>query len=158
MTTHTDTFALLNEKLAAQDVDANVQHGIWATIGIPKYGDLLLLGIEQGFDYSVVEALTSYGIGLEELSSITGITLSTLDRRKSEGRLNTQESDKIYMLVRLIDAAITLFSGNKNKANAWIRKEAKGLGGRAPIDMTRTTVESESVMDFIFRLKHGVLM
>ena len=119
---------------------------------------MLFASLEHGFAYSAVEALTVYGVNRKELSAFTGIALSTLDRRKSEGHLNTQESDKVYGLVRLIDAATDLFSGDEGKAKAWIRKSAKGLGDRAPIDMIRTTAETESVINFIGRVKHGVIV
>ena len=153
-----ETFALLNQRLLEQAEDANSTSGVWATIGIPRRGVLLFAGLEKGFAYSAIEALTVYGVNRKELSTFTGIALSTLDRRKSEGHLNTQESDKVYGLVRLIDAATDLFSGNEEKANAWIRKSAKGLGDRAPIDMIRTTAETESVIDFIGRVKRGVIV
>jgi putative toxin-antitoxin system antitoxin component (TIGR02293 family) len=153
-----NNFNQLNERLVRQAEDANSSSGVWAAIGIPRRGALLFSGLEQGFNYSTVEALAVFGVNRKELCMFTGITLSTLDRRKSVGHLNTQESDKVYGLVRLIDAATDLFSGNENKAKAWIRKSAKGLGDRAPIDMIRTTAETESVIDFIGRIKHGVIV
>ena len=152
------SFAQLSKQLTEQAKDANSPSGVWATIGIPRRGASLFAGLQNGFAYSAIEALATYGVNRRELSRFTGITLSTLDRRKSEGHLNTQESDKVYGLVRLIDAATDLFSGNEEKANAWIRKSAKGLGDRAPIDMIRTSAESESVIDFIGRVKHGVIV
>jgi len=152
------SFAHLNERLAKQAKHANSPSGIWAAIGIPKRGASLFAGLENGFAYSAIEALARYGMSRNELSIFTGIALSTLDRRKSEGHLNTQESDRVYGLVRLIDAATDLFSGDEEKANVWIRKGAKGLGDRAPIDMIRTSAETESVIDFIGRVKHGVIV
>jgi len=156
--TPSNNFNHLNERLIEQAENANSNSGVWAAIGIPRRGALLFSSLKEGFNYSAVEALAVYGVNRKELCNFTGITLSTLDRRKSEGHLSTQESDKVYGLVRLIDAATDLFSGNEDKAKAWIRKSAKGLGDRAPIDMIRTTAETESVIDFIGRVKHGVIV
>jgi len=153
------SFAQLNAKLIEQSKHKSKSGGVWGVIGIPRRGENLFSGLKDGFSYNTIDALVQFGwVSRKEFSSATGITMSTLDRRKNEGTLNTQESDKVYSLVRLIDASTDLFSGNADKAGAWIRKSAKGLGGRAPIDMIRTTAETESVIDFIGRVKHGVIV
>lgn len=149
-------FDQLTEELRDQP---STPQGVWGALGIPRRGVNLFVSLDQGFSYSTIEALLSHEwVNRKELSTATGIAMSTLDRRKNEGILNTQESDRVYSLVRLIDAAVDLFSGNTEKANDWIRKSARGLGGRAPIDMIRTTAETESVIDFIGRVKHGVIV
>ncbi len=154
-------YSALRKKLANQaksTADLTLTPGgIWGKVGIPRRGERLYKGLEQGFDYSNIEALLSIGfINKSELSLFTGITKSTLDRRKNEGHLNTQESDRLYRLVRLLEAATDLLSGDEHKANDWVRKGAKGLGGRAPIEMIRTAAETESVIDYIGRVKHGI--
>jgi len=153
------SFDQLNAKLIKQSKHAPAANGVWGALGIPRRGENLFSSLKEGFSYTTIEALVQFGwVNRKEFSAVTGIAMSTLDRRKNEGTLNTQESDKVYSLVRLIDAATDLFSGNTDKASAWIRKNAKGLGGRAPIDMIRTTAETESVVDFIGRVKHGVIV
>lgn len=152
----TNSFSILEQQLTEQANNMDTPSGIWADIGVPKCGALLFASLNNGFDYSTVDALAMYGVNRKELSAVTGITLSTLDRRKAEGHLNTQESDKVYGLVRLIDAAMDLFSDNKEQADTWIRQRTKGLGGRAPIEMIRTSAETESVIDYIGRIKHGI--
>ena len=147
------------ERLTQTLTNSVPTRGVWQDLGIPQRGAKLFKGLQAGFSYTTVEGLVSFGwVTRKELSEATGIALSTLDRRKAEGSLSMQESDKVYSLVRLLDATIDLFSGDSGKAGQWLRKQARGLGGRAPLDMIRTTAETESVMDFIGRVKHGVVV
>ena len=131
---------------------------IWNQVGVPRQGEDLLEMLGDGFPYQTVKALLDKGLFQKnEFIAITGIAPATLDRRKKEGYLNTAESDKVYRLLRIIDAATELFSGNQNNAIAWCRKKARGLGSRAPIEMVKTSAGTEAVLDYIGRIEHGVI-
>lgn len=131
---------------------------IWRQVGVPSRGESLFEMLAHGFSYATVQALLEEGLfHKSEFINITGIAPATLDRRKRDGYLNTVESDKVYRLLRIIDAATELFSGDQAMAVSWCRSKARGLGNRAPIDMVRTSAGTEAVIDYIGRIEHGVI-
>lgn len=112
--------------------------------------------IRKGLEYRHVELLTQRGISRKEFLGLTKIASATLERRKKAGRLNTVESDKVYRLITIIEAAEQLFNGDREKALAWCRKSARGLGNQAPIELSDTTAGQDMVMDYIGRIEHGI--
>ena len=131
---------------------------IWNQIGVPRQGEGLLEMLNTGFSYQTVKALLDEGLFQKnEFIAITDIAPATLDRRKKDGYLNTAESDKVYRLLRIIDAATELFLGDQAKAMAWCRKTVRGLGLRAPIDMVKTSAGTEAVLDYIGQIEHGIV-
>lgn len=112
--------------------------------------------IRQGVDYKLVESLAERGITRKELIGATKIPSATLDRRKKSGRLNPVESDKVYRLITILEAAERLFKGDGDKALSWCRKPARGLDGQVPLELSDTTAGQDIVMDYIGRIEHGI--
>ncbi|WP_417691346.1 antitoxin Xre/MbcA/ParS toxin-binding domain-containing protein [Pseudidiomarina sp.] len=50
-------------------------------------------------------------------------------------------------------AALELFEGDRAAAVRWLHREAKGLGGKRPVDVMQE--EPQQVLDLIGRLEHG---
>ncbi|RAI70845.1 toxin-antitoxin system, antitoxin component [Pseudomonas fluorescens] len=71
-------------------------------------------------------------------------------------RVSTVESDQIYALVTLLNAAIELFEGDPFAVRQWMKSPARGLNSRAPLDMMATRLETQAVIDVIGQLEHGV--
>ena len=143
-----------NELLGA---GASQTDSVWVAVGLPRRGEELFKELQDGFEFDSVNKLIAYSFeSAREFAHVVDIAEATLNRRKKQGRLNVDESDKVYRLCRVVDSATELFSGNKDKANDWMRKPARGLGERKPIDMLKTAAEYESVLDYIGRIRHGV--
>ena len=112
--------------------------------------------IREGFGYSFVEAILNYGINRNELIHASNISIATLTRRKKQGKLSPVESDKIYRLMTILNAAESLFDGDRKKALDWCRKPAIGLGNQKPINFADTTAGQDEVLNYIDRIEHGV--
>ncbi|POA28207.1 MULTISPECIES: antitoxin Xre/MbcA/ParS toxin-binding domain-containing protein [unclassified Pseudomonas] len=139
-----------------QPVEA-VEAGIWSTIGLPLRGAKLHELVHQGLPfvfYTRVAAIL--GMTENQLRQHLRISSSTLARRVSAGRLSKAESDQICALVGVLNAATELFEGDLSAARQWMKSPVRGLNSRAPIDMMATRVETQTVMDLIGRLEHGV--
>jgi putative toxin-antitoxin system antitoxin component (TIGR02293 family) len=80
-----------------------------------------------------------------------------LARRAKDGRFTCIESDRLYSLTTVLDAAYELFEGDVATARDWMISPARGLGMNAPLNMLRTRVETQAVLDLIDRLEHGVI-
>lgn len=135
----------------------SVQTDIWTTLGLPSRGAKLHELVHQGLPFVIYTRVAAIlGITENQLRQHLRISVSTLARRASAGRLSAAESDQICALVNVLSAAIELFEGELCAARQWIKSPARVLTSRAPLDMMGTRVETQAVLDLIGRLEHGV--
>jgi len=134
----------------------------------PAAPDLLGLGhadpvelhrrIEAGLPFAclmrVQEALER---PLAEVAGLVRIPQRTLARRRREGRLTPEESDRVVRLARLVEQAAALFEGDLGAARRWLGAPARGLGGQVPLAFARSEVGAREVERLIGRLEHGVV-
>jgi putative toxin-antitoxin system antitoxin component (TIGR02293 family) len=138
--------------------DSRQRAGIWRKIGIPPRGADLNQALLQGIRYDVLVTLAaSAGFETKEMARLLGISRSTLLRREKDGRFNQAESDRLYRMAKVYQAAINLFEGDKRAACHWLRSPVKGLGNARPVDMLKTMAGTETVLNLIGRLEYGVL-
>lgn len=114
--------------------------------------------IDRGLAYRAFERLQAdMGVTHRELAGLVGISARTLARRKAEGRLQPEESERLVRASRIFDDAVALFEGDKVAALNWLRSPARALAGRKPIEFARSEVGAREVENLIGRLEHGVL-
>ncbi|WP_415755997.1 antitoxin Xre/MbcA/ParS toxin-binding domain-containing protein [Pseudomonas sp. LT1P18] len=129
----------------------------WDRLGIPSGGSELLTQLHQGFSISTLQFLSEIIlIDTRTLGQAISLSPSTLGRRARAGRFTTSESDSIYRLATVILSALDLFEGNVLSAKTWLQTPALALGGRKPLDMVSTQVETNAVLWLIGRVEHGV--
>ena len=97
-----------------------------------------------------------WGISKEEFARLTGIPMSTLDRRRRNGRLNADESDRLLRLAALFDRALDLFEGDVEGALWWLDSPQSALGGESPLEFASTEVGVREVEDIIARMSRGL--
>ena len=130
---------------------------IWDILDIPQRGRQLQDAIAIGLPYSTYLRIARYAeMTNAELVELLGISVSTLSRRANAGKLGVGESEKVVRLVQMINAGITLFDGNKEKAMSWLKSPSRGLNGIQPITMISTYAGTSEVLAFIGSLEHGV--
>lgn len=143
---------------AARAVDASPQ----------RY--LLLLGLKpqepirvaelvgRGLRFQALERFrANAGLRAGELAELVSIPERTLHRRRDRGRLAPDESDRLVRASRVFGRTLELFEGDADSARRWFTAPAKGLSGRAPIQLCRSDVGVREVEAFIERLESGVL-
>ena len=112
--------------------------------------------IRRGIPSAAVDALTKVTrMSQAELAACLRIPERTLARRKREGRLNTEESDKLVRLARVIERAEEVFEGLDTGLD-WLKSPNASLGGDTPLSLIDTDIGAESVMDTLGRIEHGV--
>jgi putative toxin-antitoxin system antitoxin component (TIGR02293 family) len=113
--------------------------------------------IRRGLPYRAFERLQAdMGVSSRQLSDMVAISPRTLARRKTERRLQPDESERLLRVSRIYDGAVSLFEGDEAAALGWMRAPAAALSGRKPIEFARTEVGGREVEDLIGRLEHGV--
>ncbi len=110
----------------------------------------------QGFRFDELEKLQhSLGMPLVELSEKLGIARATLHRRKTSGRLTSDESDKVMRFARLLQKAEAVFE-SADAAREWLNAPQRGLGGERPLDYAATEVGALEVDKLLGRIDYGV--
>jgi len=118
----------------------------------------LVRRLGEGFAFgSVVRLQQALGLPLDAVAGLVGIPARTIARRKLEGRLRPEESERVLRIARVFDLAAALFEHDLASANVWLREPKKALGGEAPLQFARTEVGAREVEHLIGRLEHGVL-
>lgn len=113
--------------------------------------------IEAGMPMDVVDQFQELsGIPLLRIAKLLRIPPRTLARRREEGRLSAEESDRLVRVARLVAAATTLFAGSVPDAVEWLSKPLAALGGVTPLDVADTEAGSHEVETVIGQLEHGV--
>ncbi|SRR5690625_5603480 len=134
------------------------ERNLWKMLKIPPRGNALHEALDHGFRADVFSELTGLsGLGRESLAKALGFAPATLQRRMSRGRFTTEESDRLFRLIKLMSEAARLFEGDLDAARDWVNQPVKGLGGRRPVEMMPTSAEADEVFALIGRLEHGVL-
>jgi len=119
--------------------------------------DAVIHQIKHGLPYSSFEALQkAVGIPQKKLAQVINVNHRTLSRRKKEHKFQSDESERLLRIGRIVDRAIDLMEGNIDMAKAWLAQPAPALCGKTPLEYADTEPGAHEVMTLIGRLEHGV--
>jgi putative toxin-antitoxin system antitoxin component (TIGR02293 family) len=129
-----------------------------ASLGIDAVDTAALIRqIEEGLSFKAFERLgTHSGFSLTLLASIIGIPERTLARRKIQGRLSPEESERLIRVARIFDETLELFEGDLSSAARWLTSPKKALDNHQPIQYLRTELGAREVENLLGRLEYGV--
>jgi putative toxin-antitoxin system antitoxin component (TIGR02293 family) len=121
-----------------------------------KHPHELIRRIQEGLPFSDLRVLQdSIDMPFEQLAAKLAISRSTLQRRKTAGRLSPDESDKVMRFSQLLEHATKVF-GDVEKARAWLKHPQRGLGGAVPLDYAETEIGAREVDNLLGRIDYGV--
>ena len=87
---------------------------------------------------------------------VVGIAPRTIARRKAEGRLHPDESDRLVRAARIFSQAVALFVGDDQAAREWLSRPQPALGGSTPVDYAASEIGAREVENLMGRLEHGI--
>jgi putative toxin-antitoxin system antitoxin component (TIGR02293 family) len=112
--------------------------------------------IQSGLPVGELEVLReSLDLPMEKLAPRLGLSKATLHRRKTSGKLDPGESDRVVRFARLVGKAVEVLESRDN-ARKWLTSPQVGLGGAVPIDYAMTEVGAREVEDLLGRIEYGV--
>lgn len=115
--------------------------------------------VRQGLSYGALERLAAQiELPLPQISDLIQVPSRTLLRRKTEGRLHPDESDRLMRLLRIFGRALELFEGDRASARSWLGRPQTALGGQSPLRFAMTDIGAQEVDALIGRLEHGVVV
>lgn len=117
----------------------------------------LLRQVQRGLPFRALERLgRNVELPTRTIAELAQIRIRTLHRRKEEGRLQPDESDRLLRVSRIFASAIELFEGDYRAAGRWLSAPQRALGGVAPLTLAKTELGALEVERLIGRLEHGV--
>ena len=112
--------------------------------------------VQRGFPLKRFEMLRgALGMPSEQLAAKVGMSKATFHRRQQEGKLTSDESDKVMRFGRLLVRAISVFESDE-AARQWLSSPQHGLGGAVPLDYAETEVGAREVENLLGRIDYGV--
>jgi putative toxin-antitoxin system antitoxin component (TIGR02293 family) len=117
----------------------------------------LLAKVRAGFSFSCWERFQrNTELPTDTLTELVQITSRTLSRRKEEGKLRPDESDRLLRASRIFAKVLELFEGDAEAAREWLLGNNTALGGSPPLSYSSTEVGALEVEALIGRLEHGI--
>lgn len=117
----------------------------------------MLVSIKRGLKFaSIGHLVKGFRTPRKDIARILSIASTTMNRRKAQGRLLPDESDRVVRLAQLKDAALVLMNFDDEAAVSWLHTPNSILGGESPLEHASTEVGARDVEDLIGRLRHGV--
>lgn len=118
----------------------------------------MLANVRKGLSVNVVNILeVELDATQRDVIRVLSISPTTFKRRKAEGRLHTDESDRAIRYAQLKETALALMQGNNEAAIQWIHTPLEILGGETPLEHASTELGAKDVDNLIGRLRHGVI-
>jgi putative toxin-antitoxin system antitoxin component (TIGR02293 family) len=117
--------------------------------------DLIARGLPFVAISAVEEGFPS--LGKDRLSEMIGTSVRTMQRKSAEknAALEPDKGGSLWSVAALLSKAEAVL-GNRELAMAWIERPQRGLGGRKPVDLMKTTPGRQEVELLLDRLDHGV--
>ena len=113
--------------------------------------------LKQGLSVEIFNLMAErLQISEKRLAAAVNIAVSTLTRRKHEGRLTAGESDRLYRMIRVFNRAVEVLD-SEEAATQWFHTKIKGLGWNTPLAYMDTEVGAREVEAVLGRLEHGVI-
>jgi putative toxin-antitoxin system antitoxin component (TIGR02293 family) len=107
--------------------------------------------------YAAVEHLGRFlGESAARLMRVIEANDRTAQRRKEQGTLSAEESDRIARIARVTQRAIEAF-GDNVQAREWLKRPNRALQGFAPLGLLITDAGASLVTDELGRIEYGDL-
>jgi putative toxin-antitoxin system antitoxin component (TIGR02293 family) len=112
--------------------------------------------IRAGLSFRAVNNLQrSLDVPMDKIALVLGMSRATLHRRKREGKIDADESERLVRYERLLEKAKDVF-GDAVNARRWLTHSQPGLGGAVPIEFAATEIGAREVENLLGRLEYGV--
>jgi putative toxin-antitoxin system antitoxin component (TIGR02293 family) len=116
----------------------------------------MIEAIRRGLPIDSLEALRKdLEISTEVMIRTIRLASRTYARRRKDGWLQPDESERLLRLGLLFDRATQVLGGT-DQAREWFKTPKKALGGQAPLDYADTEPGAREVEDLLGRIEHGV--
>jgi putative toxin-antitoxin system antitoxin component (TIGR02293 family) len=132
------------------------EHGPLQEIGLPRTPNEQIAAAQEGLPVAAFRALAEVlAVSESELAHVTGISQTTLTRRKRSGRLTRDEGEHVLRVALLLERAASVFGGTDDAAR-WLAEPNLSLGNSTPLELARSEIGAREVADLLGRIEYGV--
>ena len=113
---------------------------------------------EKGFSPETVNIIKNeLNLSYKEILKNIGTSNTTFHRIKNtkSKRLSRDVSIRVYQYARLLERATEVLGG-REEAREWLHEPLLAIGNRTPIDVARTGLGVEQVLQVLGQLEYGV--
>ena len=112
--------------------------------------------LKKGLPAGIVDALArELEISRKELARVAGVAERTLVRKIQDGRLTSDQSERMARVARLLNRAVEVLGG-KERALRWLKAPRPYFGGKPPLDFADTELGCQEAFNLLGRIEHGV--
>ena len=112
--------------------------------------------IRAGLSFRAVENLQkALDLPMERVAGVLGMSRATLHRRKIQGKIDKDESEKLVRYQCLLKHAEDVF-GDAARAREWLTRKQTGLAGAVPLDFAKSEIGAREVENLLGRIEYGV--
>jgi len=112
--------------------------------------------IRAGLSFQAVQNLQkALDLPMEKIASALGMSRATLHRRKLQGKIDREESEKLVRYQRLLKKAEEVF-GDAENAREWLTRPQRGLGNAVPLEFAKSEIGAREVENLLGRIEYGV--
>ncbi len=115
--------------------------------------------IRKGFSIEALDRFKkTFQMDEETLACSIGVSRKTLQRKRKRNaheRLNVEESNRLFRVLRILTMATETFGGDKKIAAEWMQEPQYGLGGMTPLKMLETDAGTEKVESLLLHMQYG---
>jgi putative toxin-antitoxin system antitoxin component (TIGR02293 family) len=112
--------------------------------------------IQAGLSFRAVQNLQkALDLPMTTIATVLGMSRATLHRRKRNGKIDGDESERLIRYKRLLQKAETVFGG-RAQAREWLTHTQPGLGGAVPVQFAATELGAREVENLLGRIEYGV--
>ena len=116
----------------------------------------LMKSIRAGFPTKSIDSLRGQlALSQEEMIKFVDIKNSTLARRKESGKLNNQESDRVFRYAHILELAKEMMLGDNREASNWLKQPSPILADQSPLEYASTEAGARDVERYINRIMDG---
>jgi putative toxin-antitoxin system antitoxin component (TIGR02293 family) len=123
----------------------------------PEWTESLIRNkIYGGLSYTAVKNIkSSLNVEWSAVYHLLHITKRTMERRQNEGKLQVDESDRVFRVARVVALSRKAFDSD-DKASAWFTRPSSTLHGDCPVNHLDTDVGIRQVEEILFRICYGL--
>jgi putative toxin-antitoxin system antitoxin component (TIGR02293 family) len=106
---------------------------------------------------SLKRLMAFFNLPKSDMLDIVAISPATYARRtKTQAKLTSAETDRLYRYARILSLATNMFHGDREEALHWLKSPAYAFKGETPLDHAKTEFGAHEVETLIGRIRHGI--
>ncbi len=113
--------------------------------------------VREGLPFDLLQTLVrEIALTTVQTARLLGISARTLERRRVEGRLSPDESNRLLQVMDLWKHVLRVFEGDRERARTWLTRPKHLLGGESPLQRLDTYPGARQVEQMLLSIEFSM--